>query len=57
MTMTAMWLRCRRGTRDLAVAVLAGLSRLDGKLDTNGRCDVGEAVFDGRWRYNLVDKI
>ena len=44
----------RPGARDLAVAVLAGLSRLDGSLDTNGRCDVGEAAFDGRWRYNLV---
>ena len=47
-------LSLRRGARDLAVAVLAGLSRLDGNLDTNGLCDVGEAVFDGRWRYNLV---
>ena len=45
-------MRC--GARDLAVAVLAGLSRLDEILDTNGRSDVGEAVFDGRWLYNLV---
>ena len=47
-------LSLRRGARDLAVAVLAGLSRLDGNLDTNGGCNVGKAVFDLRWSYNLL---
>ena len=42
------------GARDLAGAVLAGMSRLDGRLGRDGRCDIGEAVFDGRRRYNLV---
>ncbi len=44
----------RAGARDLAGAVLAGLSRLDSSLDGNEGCTVREAVFDGRRRYNLV---
>lgn len=40
----------RAGSLDLAGAVLAMLSRLD---RTKG-CDLREAVFDGRRRYNLV---
>jgi hypothetical protein len=44
----------RVDARDLAGAVLAGLSRLTGNMDKNGGCAVREAVFDGRRRYNLV---
>lgn len=44
----------QRGARDLAGAVLAGLSRLGGNLEGSGGCTVREAVFDGRRRYNLV---
>ena len=40
----------RVGARDLAGAVLAMLTRLE---KTQG-CDLREAVFDGRRRYNLV---
>jgi hypothetical protein len=40
----------RAGTRDLAGAVLAALSR----LDQGGKCALKEPVFDGRRRYNLV---
>jgi len=44
----------RAGARDLAGAVLAGLSRLDRNLDGSRGCAVREAVFDGRRRYDLV---
>jgi hypothetical protein len=40
----------RAGTRDLAGAVLAALSR----LNQAERCSLSEPVFDGRRRYNLV---
>lgn len=44
----------RAGARDLAGAVLAGMSRLDASLSGDGGCAVREAVFDGRRRYDLV---
>lgn len=44
----------RMNSRDLAAAVLAGLSQLTGKFDKSNGCDAREAVFDGRRRYDLV---